>query len=81
MKRYQQVKMILETEELNLEWKEVLKSLGKHLETLKVSLKEAHLDLVSENDHIFEVFEEYDREEDSGGRWNWYGFEDDEPVH
>ena len=81
MKRYQKLTMILETEREDLEWKEVLKSLGKHLETLKVSLKEAHLDLVSENDHIFEVFEEYDREEDSGGRWNWYGADEDEKVH
>ena len=60
MKRLQKLVMILETEREDLEWKEVLKSLMNHLETLKVDMKEGYLDLVSESDHIFQVFEDYD---------------------
>ena len=56
LKRLQKLTMILETQETNLEWRQVLKDLLKHLETQKVEMKEAHLDLVSEEDHVFEVF-------------------------
>ena len=66
--------MILETEREDLEWKEVLKSLMNHLETLKVEMKEGYLDLVSESDHIFQVFEDY---EEVGKREGWIEEEED----
>ena len=74
MKRYQKLTMILETEREDLEWKEVLKSLMNHLETLKVEMKEGYLDLVSESDHIFQVFEDYD---EVGKREGWIEEEED----
>ena len=74
MKRYQELNLILETERFDLEWKEVLKKIIKDLKDYKVEVREATLDLVTKDVEILE-------EEDVGGRWNWYGFEDDEPVH
>lgn len=74
MKRLQKLVMILETEREDLEWKEVLKSLMNHLETLKVDMKEGYLDLVSESDHIFQVFEDYD---EVGKREGWIEEEED----
>jgi len=74
MKRLQKLVMILETEREDLEWKEVLKSLMNHLETLKVDMKEGYLDLVSESDHIFQVFEDY---EEVGKREGWIEEEED----
>jgi len=74
MKRLQKLVMILETEREDLEWKEVLKSLMNHLETLKVEMKEGYLDLVSESDHIFQVFEDYD---EVGKREGWIEEEED----
>ena len=53
MKRYQKLVMILETEREDLEWKELLKNLTKHLEVEKVNMREGFLDLVSGEDHIF----------------------------
>mgnify|MGYP001386499333 FL=1 len=74
MKRLQKLVMILETEREDLEWKEVLKGLMNHLETLKVEMKEGYLDLVSESDHIFQVFEDYD---EVGKREGWIEEEED----
>ena len=74
MKRLQKLVMILETEREDLEWKDVLKSLMNHLETLKVDMKEGYLDLVSESDHIFQVFEDYD---EVGKREGWIEEEED----
>jgi len=53
MKRYQKLVMILETENQELEWKEVLRNLVQHLEVQKVNMREGFLDLISEDDHIF----------------------------
>ena len=76
MKRYQKLTMILETEREDLEWKEVLKNLIKHLDKeLKVEMREGYLDLVTENDHIFQVFEDYD---EVGKREGW--IEDKEDI-
>jgi len=62
MKRLQKLTMILETEREDLEWKEVLKNLVKHLDKeLKVEMKEGYLDLVTESEHIFQVFEPYEK--------------------
>ena len=75
MKRYQKLTMILETEREDLEWKEVLKNLIKHLDKeLKVEMREGYLDLVTENDHIFQVFEDYD---EVGKREGWIEEEED----
>tara|TARA_Y100000401_G_C8215709_1_gene170729 strand:+ start:274 stop:498 length:225 start_codon:yes stop_codon:yes gene_type:complete len=74
MKRYQELNLILETERFDLEWKEVLKKIINDLKKYKVEVAEATLDLVTKDVEILE-------EEDVGGRWNWYGLEDDEPVH
>ena len=75
MKRLQKLVMILETEREDLEWKEVLKNLIKHLDKeLKVEMKEGYLDLVSESDHIFQVFEDYD---EVGKREGWIEEEED----
>jgi hypothetical protein len=75
MKRYQKLTMILETEREDLEWKEVLKSLIKHLDKeLKVEMKEGYLDLVTKDDHIFQVFEDYD---EVGKREGWIEEEED----
>ena len=75
MKRYQKLTMILETEREDLEWKEVLKNLIKHLDKeLKVEMREGYLDLVSKDDHIFQVFEDYD---EVGKREGWIEEEED----
>ena len=75
MKRYQNLSMILETEREDLEWKEVLKNLIKHLDKeLKVEMREGYLDLVSKDDHIFQVFEDYD---EVGKREGWIEEEED----
>ena len=75
MKRYQKLTMILETEREDLEWKEVLKSLISHLDKeLKVEMKEGYLDLVTKDDHIFQVFEDYD---EVGKREGWIEEEED----
>ena len=74
MKRYQELNLILETERFDLEWKEVLKKIINDLKKYKVEVAEATLDLVTKDVEILE-------EEDVGGLWNWYGLEDDEPVH
>jgi len=75
MKRYQKLTMILETEREDLEWKEVLKNLIKHLDKeLKVEMREGYLDLVTENDHIFQIFEDYD---EVGKREGWIEEEED----
>ena len=74
MKRYQKLTMILETEREDLEWMEVLKSLISHLDLLKVEMKEGYLDLVTKDDHIFQVFEDYD---EVGKREGWIEEEED----
>lgn len=75
MKRYQKLTMILETEREDLEWKEVLKNLIKHLDKeLKVEMREGYLDLVTKDDHIFQVFEDYD---EVGKREGWIEEEED----